>query len=107
VQTLAFPLSVPIIFGYIMGLTTLSETAPSSLFKVLAYLPFTAPLDMPVLVAFHDVSWWNVAAAVLISLGSTVVVARFAAAIYRRSILRTGRRVTFREALGIGRRAAA
>jgi len=97
VQTLAFPLSLPMIFGYIVALTGASSGAPSELVKVLAYLPPTAPFAMPVLVGFSAVTWWEFAASVVFSLVCTIGVAQLAARIYRRAILRTGRRVKIRE----------
>jgi ABC-2 type transport system permease protein len=97
VQSLALPLSIPMIAGYIVSLTAASSENPSLLVKVFAYLPLTAPFAMPVLVGFGAVSWWQFALSALISLACTVVVARFAANIYRRAILRTGSRVKLRD----------
>ena len=99
VQTLAFPLSLPIIFGYIMALTAAGSASPSSFFKVLAYLPPTAPFAMPVLVGLGKVTWWEFLASALISIVCTVGVARLATGIYRRAILRTGGRVKLRDVL--------
>ena len=92
VQSLAFPLSLPIIFGYIMALTAVGSGSPSTLFKVLAYLPPTAPFAMPVLVGLGAVTWWEFTGSALISVICTVGVARLATSIYRRAILRTGAR---------------
>ena len=99
VQTLVFPLSLPIIFGYTFAITVASSGSPSTFFKVLAYLPPTAPFAMPVLVGLGAVSWWEFAVSVAISILCTAAVARLAAGIYRRSILRTGRRVRLREVI--------
>jgi ABC-2 type transport system permease protein len=99
VQSLAFPLGLPAIFGYIMALTTATSGNPSEFFRVLAYLPPTAPFAMPVLVGLGAVTWWQFAASVIISVACTVGVARAAASIYRRAILQTGRRVRLREVL--------
>ncbi|MGH3636680.1 MAG: ABC transporter permease, partial [Mycobacterium sp.] len=71
-------------------------------FDVLSYVPLTAPFAMPVLVGIGAVAWWQFALSLAISVVSTVVVARLAATVYRRSVLRTGRRVKLREALGVG-----
>jgi ABC-2 type transport system permease protein len=100
VQTLAFPLQLPIVLGYITSLTAISSGHASTFVHVLAYLPPTAPFAMPVLVALGDASWWQFAAAVALSLLGTVGVARLAAAIYQRAILRTGQRVRVRDILG-------
>jgi len=99
VQSLSLPLSLPMIFGYIMALTTASSDGASLFFKVLAYLPPTAPFAMPVLVGLGVVTWWEFLASVAISIIGTVAVARLAAGIYRRAILRTGGRIKLRELL--------
>jgi ABC-2 type transport system permease protein len=100
VQTLALPLSIPMILGYVLALTTAGTGHPSAFFDVLAYLPPTAPFAMPVLVGLGKVAWWGFAASVAVSLLCTVGVARAAATVYQRSVLRTGRRVRLREIFG-------
>jgi len=98
VQSLALPLSLPVIFGYVVAITAASSGDASPLLKVLGYLPPTAPFAMPVLVGLSAVAWWQFAASAAISVVCTVGVARVATAVYRRAILRTGRRVRLREA---------
>lgn len=97
VQSLALPLSLPMLVGYISSLTAASSNNPTLFIKVLAYLPPTAPFAMPVLVGMSAVTWWEFVASALISVITTVVVARAAARVYQRAILRTGKRVTVRE----------
>ncbi len=99
VQSLALPLSLPLIFGYVVALTSAGATSASLFIKVLAYLPPTAPFEMTLLVGLGQVTWWQFLASALISIGATVVVARFAASVYRRAILRTGGRVRVRDVL--------
>lgn len=99
VQTLALPLSVPMIVGYVSAIVAASAGHSSPFFDVLAYLPPTAPFAMPVLVGLGAVPWWGFVLSVALSLVATVGVARVAASIYRRAVLRTGRRVRLRELL--------
>ncbi|MBO0883736.1 MAG: ABC transporter permease, partial [Mycobacterium sp.] len=99
VQALALPLSLPMIVGYILGITALSADSAPIYIHVLAYVPFTAPFAMTALVGLGAVSWWQFLLAVLLTVISTIVVARLAATVYRRAILRTGRRVRLREIL--------
>lgn len=99
VQSLALPLSLPIIFGYVMALTAAASGNASPFFKVLGYLPPTAPFAMPVLVGLGEVAWWQFFISAAISVVCTVGVARLAAVIYRRAILRTGGRVKLRALL--------
>ena len=97
VQSIAFPLTVPLVIGYITSVTAAASGNPNTFAKVLAYLPPTAPFAMPTLVSLGQVTWWQFAGSVLISIAGTVAVARVATAIYRRAILRTGRRVRIRD----------
>jgi ABC-2 type transport system permease protein len=99
VQSLVFPLTLPIIFGYVVSLSAAGSANPSTLLKVLAYVPLTAPFAMPVLVGLGQATWWEFAASVVVSVGCTVGVAKLAVGIYRKAILRTGRRVRVREVL--------
>ncbi len=102
VQTLAIPLSIPILIGYIYSITVASSGNAGLFFKILAYVPPTAPFCMPVLVALNLVSWWQFVASVLITLAGTAAMAVFAARIYARAVLRTGARVPLRELFGRG-----
>ncbi len=97
IQSLAFPLQLPILFGYIVSFTALGAGQPSELVKVLAYVPFTAPFAMPVLVGLGVVTWWEFALSVGLMIVSIVIVARLASVVYRRAILRTGGRVHLRQ----------
>jgi ABC-2 type transport system permease protein len=97
VQTLVLPLTIPILVGYVFAVTAASSGHASRFFEVLAYLPPTAPFAMPVLVGLGDVSVWGFIAAVVISVASTVALARAAAGIYRRAVLQSGQRVRLRD----------
>lgn len=97
VQSLAFPLTIPVLVGYISSLTVATTGTPNTFVDVLAYLPPTAPFAMPTLVGVGAATWWQFAISVVLSIASTVAIARLATSIYRRAILRTGRRVRIRE----------
>jgi len=97
VQSLAFPLQLPILLGYITSFTALGSGGASTLVKVLAYLPPTAPFSMPVLVGLGEATWWQFLVSVALTLVGIVLVSRGAAVIYNRAILRTGGRVHLRE----------
>jgi ABC-2 type transport system permease protein len=105
VQSLALPLSAPLILGYVVALSGLGSGSPSLLLRVLAYLPPTAPFAMPALVGFEAVAWWQFLLSVLVSLAGTTLVASVAAWLYREAVLRTGARVRIRQLLAGNRRA--
>ena len=98
-QSLALPVAAPMIVGYVTALTVAGSGNASTFVEVLAYLPPTAPFAMPMLVGIGDVSWWQVVLSGLISVAATVGVARLAATVYQRAVLRTGRRVKLRDVL--------
>jgi ABC-2 type transport system permease protein len=104
VQTLALPLTLPILVAYVLAITTASTGSASTFFEVLAYLPPTAPFAMPVLVGLGLVSWWQFLISVVLSLIGTAAVALLAERIYRRAVLRSGQRVRLGDVIARTRR---
>lgn len=98
-QSLMIPLNLPVFFGLAVSAAAALSGNPTVLAHVLAYLPPTAPLAMPVLVSLGAASWWQFALSAAISVACTVGVARAATAVYSASILRAGSRVPLRELL--------
>jgi ABC-2 type transport system permease protein len=97
VQTLAVPLGLPLIASYILGITVSSSGTAPIWFEVLAYLPPSAPFAMTTLVGLGEVEWWQFVLSAAITIVCACGVARLAAAVYRRAILRTGKRVPLRD----------
>lgn len=96
VQSLALPLSAPLIFGYLVSLTGVASGRASSLVKVLAYVPPTAPFAMPTLVGFGEATWWQFLLSVAATLVGTLMIALLATRVYRTAVLHTGRGVGLR-----------
>lgn len=67
--------------------------------SVLSYVPFSAPVAMPVRLFFGDALWWEPLISLAILGVSAWVVTAIGARIYSGSLLRTGPRVGIREAL--------
>lgn len=95
----AIPLQIPLILAYVLTNTVVYASSVNAFYHVLAFIPFTAPVAMPVLVSVGDVPAWQVALSAVISLAATVWMARLAATIYSRAILRTGARLKVRQVL--------
>ena len=69
---------------------------------IASYVPFSAPVAMPVRMFLGEASWWEPLLSLgLLALAAALVIA-LAARIYSNSLLRTGPRVSLREALGRG-----
>jgi ABC-2 type transport system permease protein len=99
IQSMSFPLVLPMLVGYITSLTAAASGQASTFVKVLAYLPPTAPFAMPVLVGIGKVAWWQFIGSAALSIVATFFVARLAADIYRRSILGSGAGSRLRDVL--------
>ena len=71
----------------------------SLIMTILSYVPFSAPVAMPVRMFLGEAQWWEP----LLSLGllavCTAAVVALAAKIYAGSLLRTGTRVSVKDAL--------
>jgi hypothetical protein len=65
----------------------------------LAYVPFAAPMVMPGRIALGASSAFEIAASLTIGVATVRVVGRLSAVVYRRAIVRTGRRLKLRDAL--------
>lgn len=66
---------------------------------VLSYVPFSAPVGMPVRMFFNEAQWWEPLISLTILLATTAVVVALASKIYTNSLLKTGSRVSLRDAL--------
>lgn len=98
-QAAGFPVMIPIMAGYFATISAIGQANPSTLLKVLAFLPPTAPLCMPTLISLEAVAPWQIALTVVGVAASGVVVSMIAGAIYANAILRTGKRVKWLEAI--------
>ncbi len=91
-QNLVFPLQIPLLSSYVVGLVA-SMNGPNAILNTMSYIPFTAPITMLERMAAQQVEWWEV----LISIGTCVVtiyfVMRLAITIFAGGILRSGQRV--------------
>ncbi|MGH9102572.1 MAG: ABC transporter permease, partial [Acidimicrobiales bacterium] len=93
------PLQVPLILSYLVSFSTAFGNV-NVLARVLAFLPPTAPISMTMLYAAGAAPLWEVAVSAAITAAATVGMAKVAALVYERAILRTGRRVKVREVIG-------
>ncbi|MDY7542279.1 ABC transporter permease [Cryobacterium sp. 5B3] len=66
---------------------------------IMSYIPFSAPVGMPMRIFLGTAAWWEPLLSLAILLASTALVILLGSRIYANSLLRMGARVTFREAL--------
>jgi len=99
VNSTILPVQLPLIVAYALSYTVLYSNGANTFYRVLGFLPPTAPVAMPVLYAAGDVPVWQVAVSAVLCAAGTVWMARIAARIYANSILRSGPRIGFRQAV--------
>jgi ABC-2 type transport system permease protein len=97
-QGAVLPIMLPLVAGYIIAFSAAGGS--STLLWVLAYFPPTAVQCMPVLFATGDAPVWAMLLSMAITTVAAYALARLAAAIYSRSILKGGKRVSWRDAFG-------
>jgi ABC-2 type transport system permease protein len=99
VNSTILPVQIPLILAYALSFTTIYANSANVFYHVLGFLPPTAPIAMPVLYAAGDVPAWQVVIAAVLTAAGTVWMARIAVRIYANSILKTGPRISFRQAI--------
>lgn len=93
------PVSAVMMVPYIIGVSIAPWDPDNPLVVWLSYLPFCAPMLMPIRIALGAVEPWEVALAVALSLLVIPVLVWFAGRVYSNAVLRSGSKVRLREAL--------
>jgi ABC-2 type transport system permease protein len=70
----------------------------STVAAVAGLLPFTAPIVQPILLAVGQASWWEATLAILLAMATIALMLPLTARLYRGGVLRTGSRVSLKEA---------
>lgn len=68
--------------------------------RVMSYVPFSAPVGMPMRLFLGDAAWWEPLVSLVVLALTALAVIAIGARIYERSLLRTGPRVRLREVIG-------
>jgi ABC-2 type transport system permease protein len=89
------PLSILLIGTYVLA----QSSADGSLGAILAIFPYTSPIVMPSRLALGDASAGEIVASLVVAVVTVVFVLRLGAAVYRRGIVHTGRRMRLGEVL--------
>lgn len=66
---------------------------------IMSYVPFSAPVGMPVRIFLEQAQWWEPILSLLILVASAALAIAIGERVYRNSLLRTGARVPFLQAL--------
>jgi len=100
-QSLTYVPSVLLLPAYAVAAASLTGTA-SPLLAPMSMVPIWSPLLMPFRIVTGDAVWWEVAVALVGSAALIALLVWFGARVYRGAALRTGGRVSLREAYRAG-----
>ncbi|WP_260425152.1 ABC transporter permease [Arachnia propionica] len=92
VQPMVWTVMLPY-FGVIAG------NSNQALMTAMSYIPFSAPVAVPIQLFLGRMEWWQVGVSAALLVATTVVVILFAARVYDRGLLQTGKPMKWKEAL--------
>jgi ABC-2 type transport system permease protein len=95
-QQFMFPITMPLLFTYILSVSVLFRAPDSALAVWLSIIPFTAPVAMMVRLPF-DPPGWQLALSMCLMVVGFLFTTYVAARIYRVGILMYGKKVSFKE----------
>ncbi len=100
--SVVMPTLIPVIAGYILGISILPGHPDSRLCEILSVIPVFSPTLMPMRLAMGSVPAWETILSILFVVIAIPLLAGLAGRIYRNAVLRTGARVTLGQALRSG-----
>jgi ABC-2 type transport system permease protein len=103
VQSVSAPLMLLIVAGYLVSFSVIDD-AGGTLATVCALLPPVAPMTVPAIAAQGALPLWLLLASIAVMVVSTVVLARIAARVYERSVLRMGSALSWRDVVALAKR---
>jgi ABC-2 type transport system permease protein len=95
-QQFMFPITLPLLFTYILSVSYLFQAPDSTLAVWLSIIPFTAPVAMMVRIPFH-VPGWQLGLSMGLMIVGFMLCTYVAARIYRVGILMYGKKTNFKE----------
>ena len=101
VASVTAPVLLLMIIPYVIGISIAPWDPTNTIVVVLSYVPFAAPLVMPMRIALGTVETWQVLASFALSAALVPLLVWGAGRIYSNAVLRTGARVRLRDALRV------
>jgi len=95
-QQFMFPITLPLLFTYILSVSYLFQVPDSPLAVWLSMIPFTAPVAMMVRIPFH-VPGWQLAISMSLMVVGFLFTTYIASRIYRVGILMYGKKASYKE----------
>ena len=95
-QQFMLPITLPLIFTFILGMNVIVNNPDSDLSFWLSIIPFTSPIAMMIRIPF-GVPTWQLALSIVLLIGGFIFTTWVASRIYRVGILMHGKKITYKE----------
>ena len=96
-QQFMFPITLPLLFTYLLSVTVLFRAPDSPLAVWLSMIPFTAPVAMMVRIPFGGVPDWQLGLSMFMMVVGFLFTTYVAARIYRVGVLMYGKKASYKE----------
>lgn len=96
-QQFMFPITLPLLFTYLLSVTVLFRAPDSPLAVWLSMIPFTAPVAMMVRIPFGGVPDWQLGLSMFMMVAGFLFTTYVAARIYRVGVLMYGKKASYKE----------
>jgi ABC-2 type transport system permease protein len=91
INTSVMPITFLFVIGFMVVMFSMTGgSIDNTLMRVCSYIPFTSPMAMFTRIAMSTVAWYEIAASIVILIGSTVGIGVLSAKIYRMGVLLYG-----------------
>lgn len=95
-QQFMFPITLPLIFTFLVGMNLIVNNPDSPLAFWLSVIPFTSPIAMMIRIPF-GVPAWELALSMILLIAGFIFTTWVASRIYRVGILMYGKKITYKE----------
>lgn len=95
-QSSTMPLTILLVVALVAGLS-----ATGSAQVITSYVPLLSTITMPLRLLAGEAAWWEPVVSLLITLVAAALIIRVAEKVYRRSLLQSQGRMSFRQALAV------
>jgi ABC-2 type transport system permease protein len=93
------PVTIVLMLGFLVSFATFGSI-DTTWARLVSWFPVTAPLAMPFRVAMSAATWWDLVAAVVLTVATIAGLVMLGGRVYTRAILNTGASLSLRQAWG-------
>ncbi|MFF5365604.1 ABC transporter permease [Streptomyces sp. NPDC013187] len=94
IQSTTTPVNAVTALVFILGVTVSGGVR-----EILSFLPLTSTVTMPARVLAGETTWWEPVVALVLSIAAAVFIVGVSSRVYRRALLQTDRKLSFRQAM--------